>query len=84
MRSFKLVIMIVAVLVLLVGAAGYYKVAKAASADKGKQDKKAEVQVSKDAIENQKKILKELKIIRQNQTKMMEDLKFIRVTQRPR
>ena len=84
MKYFKLAIIIATVLVLLVGAAGYYKVAKAASADKGKQDKKAEVQVSKDAIENQKKILKELKIIRQNQTKMMNDLKFIRTTQRPR
>ncbi len=83
MKRLYIVFVAVAALVFFIGAAGIDKVKDDTIPKSDVTKVKTEEQFRKETLENQKKILKELKVLKQNQAKIMSDLKFIRSTQNP-
>lgn len=77
MKGTKLLILVMAGLILLIGTAGYYGTRHGATTLE-KPEKKSEIQASDNLVENQKKILKELKILKENQLKIINDLKLLK------
>ena len=79
MKNMRVVIILLAMLVLIVGIATRYS----GVAAKTDQDKKVSEKTLNDIAENQKKIMQKMAVLEENQKKMMDDLNYIRRTQRP-
>ncbi len=82
MKGKGILILMIAGFMLLVGTAGIYGARRPGITEIEKSAKEAEAQVPNEVIENQQKILEELKVLKGNQVKIMKDLKFLRVRER--